>query len=261
MLHADRTRAESFGALAELYDRARPSYPAALVDALLPDGALSVLDVGCGTGIGASQFAARGCRVLGVEVDARMAALAAAKGIAVEVAPFERWEDRGRRFELLISAQAWHWVEPTAGAARAAAVLVDGGMIGAFWNLGDPPAHVRERLVPIYTRLAPQLENRSVVLGSHQGRVDQTSVGLAACGAFEPAVESWFSWTKTYDAAAWIDFLRTHSDHQTLPPATRESLLGAVAEAVESVGGSFEMAHKTVLVSARRRPRTATADP
>ena len=259
MLHANRARAESFGALAELYDRARPSYPAALVDGLLPDGARSVLDVGCGTGIAAELFAARGCCVLGVEVDARMAALARAKGVTVEVAPFERWEDRGRRFELLISAQAWHWVEPTAGAARAAAVLADGGTIGAFWNLGNPPAHVRELLAPIYARLAPELENYSVVLGSRQGRIDETAVGLAACGAFEPAVERWFSWTQGYDAAAWVAFLRTHSDHQTLPAIQRESLLGAVAAAVESIGGSFEMVNKTVLVSARRRSRTATS--
>jgi hypothetical protein len=32
MLFDERSRAESFGAVAELYDRARPSYPPALVD-------------------------------------------------------------------------------------------------------------------------------------------------------------------------------------------------------------------------------------
>lgn len=259
MLHANRTRAECFGAVAELYDRARPTYPEELVDELLRGGARNVLDAGCGTGIATALFAARGCDVLGVEVDARMAAVARAKGLAVEVASFERWEDRGRRFELLISEQAWHWVEPSTGATRAASVLADGGTIGAFWNLGDPPAHVREVLAPIYSRLAPELENYSVVLGKSHGRVAQTAAGLAACGAFEPAQETWFERTETYDAAAWVDFLRTHSDHQTLPPAQREALLDAVTDAIESIGGSFAMAVETVLVSARLRPRAATA--
>ncbi len=259
MLHANRARAESFGALAELYDRARPSYPPELVGVLLGGGARSVLDVGCGTGIAAALFAACGCDVLGVEVDPRMAAVARAKGIAVEVAPFERWEDRDRRFDLVISAQAWHWVEPTAGADRAATVLADGGTIGAFWNLGDPPEQVREVLAPIYARLAPELENYSVVHDAHRARVDETSFGIAADGTFEQAQERWFEWTKNYDAGAWVDFLRTHSDHQTLPPAQRESLLEAVAEAIESIGGSFAMAHQTVLVSARRRPRAPIA--
>src|SRR5436305_7380373 len=106
MLFEERSRAESFGAAAELYDRVRPSYPPALLDDLLSDGARTVLDVGCGTGIAAALLAAGRCDVLGVEVDERMAALARAKGITVEVAAFESWDDRGRRFDLLTCAQA-----------------------------------------------------------------------------------------------------------------------------------------------------------
>ena len=51
MLFEDRSRAESFGNVAQLYDRARPRYPPQLVEWLLSDGARRVLDVGCGTGI------------------------------------------------------------------------------------------------------------------------------------------------------------------------------------------------------------------
>ena len=72
-LHQDRSRAESFGSVAVLYDRARPSYPPALIDALTAGGAPTVLDVGCGTGIAAALLVARGCEVTGVEVDPRMA--------------------------------------------------------------------------------------------------------------------------------------------------------------------------------------------
>ena len=120
MLFEDRSRAESFGDVARCYDRARPSYPPALFDDLLADGGRTVLDVGCGTGIVAALLAARGRDVLGVEVDERMAALARAKGIEVEVAAFEGWDDRGRRFGLLTCGQAWHWIDPQAGAHKAA---------------------------------------------------------------------------------------------------------------------------------------------
>ena len=257
MLHANRMRAESFGAIAGLYDLARPSYPGELVAALLEGGARSVLDVGCGTGIAATLFAASGSEVLGVEIDERMAAVATAKGVEVEVAQFERWDDRGRRFDLVISAQAWHWVAPRAGAAHAGRVLAAGGTFGAFWNLARPPREVCEALAPVYARLAPEIESYAPASVKDRGRAADTALGLAACGAFEPAAESWFAWARSYDSAAWVDLVSTHSDHQTLPPDRRERLLAAVGDAIQAVGGAFEMRYETVLVSAQLRRQSA----
>jgi SAM-dependent methyltransferase len=252
MLFEERHRAESFGGVAELYDRARPSYPPALIEELLSDGPRQVLDVGCGTGIAGALLAMRGCEVLGVEVDERMARLARARGLEVEVAPFERWEPDGRRFELVISAQAWHWIEPQTGTAKAAAVLRERGRLGLFWNFGDPPVAVAERLAPIYSELEPQLENYSVLLGNHGARAEETMAAIGACADFGAAEVCRFSWSRTYETAAWLEFLQTHSDHQTLPPPRLERLLGTIGDALESLGGSFEMGYQTVLLSARR---------
>ncbi len=252
VLHEDRSRAESFGSVAELYDRARPSYPPALLDHLLAGGVVDVLDVGCGTGIAAALLAARGATVLGVEIDERMAALARTKEVAVEVAPFELWDDAGRQFDLVVSGQAWHWVQPRAGAVKAGRVLRPGGRIGVFWNFGDPPPEVRRRLAPVYDRLEPDLENYSVVLGNRSGRDRETVNGLVESGLFGEVTIQRFPWSRFYDTAAWIDFLQTHSDHHTLPAPRRERLLGAVAEAVDELGGSFEVAYESVLVAAPR---------
>ncbi len=252
MLFEDRGRAESFGALADLYDRARPSYPPELIAALLAGRARRVLDVGCGTGIAGALLAARGAAVLGVEVDPRMAALARAKRLEVEVARFEDWDPRGRRFDLVISAQAWHWVEPRAGAERAGAVLPAGGRLCVFWNFGDPPADVRARLAPIYARLEPGLENYSCLPGTHRARVGTTVADLGRSPGFDAPETTTFTWSKTYATADWLDHLATHSDHRALPPDRRQRLLAAVGAAIDAVGGSFELPYETVLISARR---------
>src|SRR6516165_143140 len=133
--HQYRHIAESFGIDPERYDRARPRYPDALVERIVaaspgPD----VLDVGCGTGIAARQFQAAGCRVLGVDPDPRMAGLARQNGLEVDVAAFEAWDPAGRTFDAVVSGQAWHWVDPVAGAGKAALALRPGGRLAVFWN-------------------------------------------------------------------------------------------------------------------------------
>jgi SAM-dependent methyltransferase len=253
MLFEERRRAESFGNVAELYDRARPSYPPALVDALLVDEPRAVLDIACGTGIAGALLAARGCDVLGVELDARMAELARARGLTVEVAPFEAWEPAGRSFELAICAQAWHWLQPRAALAKAAEALLSGAQLAVFWNFGDPPADVAARLRPIYAELEPELENYSVLLGHHEGRIEGALNAVSHEQSFEQVQTREFAWSRRYETAGWLDFLRTHSDHQTLPPERLRRLLDAVAQALDGLGGSFEMHYTTKLVSARRR--------
>ena len=63
-----------------------------------------------------------------LDADARMAEWARRTGVETEVATFEAWESAGREFDAVVAGQAWHWVDPVAGAAKAAQVLRPGGM-------------------------------------------------------------------------------------------------------------------------------------
>src|ERR1700733_10674404 len=113
--HQARDMAQSFGTDPERYDRARPSYPAALVERVIAARPVSdVLDVGCGTGIVARQFEAAGCSVRGVEPDARMADQARQRGLEVEVATFEGWDPAGREFGAVVAGQAGALTRPAA---------------------------------------------------------------------------------------------------------------------------------------------------
>jgi SAM-dependent methyltransferase len=131
--------------VAELYDSSRPSYPAALVDDALAfappasTGPLRVIEVGAGTGKATALFAERGATVLAIEPNAEMAALArsnlAAFGdVTVVEREFETWEPAAGRFELLVCAQAWHWIEPRVRMAKAREALVEHGAMALFWN-------------------------------------------------------------------------------------------------------------------------------
>ena len=252
-IHTDRVRAGSFGDDPERYDRTRPRYPEQLVDDLVGGERLNLLDVGCGTGIAAEAFAARGCDVLGVEPDPRMAAVAAAKGIAVEVATFEAWPARDRVFDLLISGQAWHWVDPELGYDKAASVLKPGGRLAVFWNLGRHDAAMQAALDEAYAQHAPHLLKDSVALGRMRADRDGDVASIHASEWFGEPQVSVYEWTETYTTSEWVDQLPTHSDHRTLEPSVLDALLGGVATAIDRCGGQLVLAYDTLLVTAVTR--------
>jgi SAM-dependent methyltransferase len=253
-LFQDRRRASSFGEHAEQYDRVRPAYPEELIDTLLADGPSAVLDIGCGTGITARLFAGRGCEVLGIEPDPRMAAVARRRGSVVEEGSFEQWAPAGRQFDLLVAGQAWHWVEPKAGADRAAAALRPGGRIGLFWNQSFPDPAVRQVIDEVYDRLLPDLGANAVLLGRRDDRLyDRVVDSLRDSGHFEQVEVRRFAHAVRYTTAAWLELAATHSDHRTLPPDELAGLFDALGPALDAAGGEVPVQYETTLVTGRRR--------
>jgi SAM-dependent methyltransferase len=250
--HMDRGRALSFGGVAAQYDRARPSYPAALVDVLMEWAPHAVLDVGCGTGKASRLLADRGCDVLGVEPDALMAAVARGHGVNVEEGTFEQWDARGRCFDLLVSGQAWHWVEPKAGTAKAASVLHPGGHVAVFWNRGRHDPEVATALDAVYARLAPAIAQPATELHPSLEARDERVVEFGHSGLFSAVEVRTFPWEVVYDRAGWLDFIATHSDHVVLPDAQRTALLAEIGAVIDGRGGSIRYHFSTLLVTATR---------
>ncbi|TWP48011.1 class I SAM-dependent methyltransferase [Lentzea tibetensis] len=249
--HDLRAAAESFGADPERYDRSRPRYPAAMVDAIIAvSPGRDVLDVGVGTGIAARQFQAAGCRVLGVDPDARMAEFARRGGIDVEVAAFETWQTT-RVFDLVVSGQAWHWVDPVAGAAKAAEVLRPGGQIALFWNVFQLPPDLVDACAEVHRRVMPgplaEMATRPALDG-YSMLCDRAADGLR--GAFDEPERWRFEWTCEYTKDEWLDVLPTQGGYSQLPPARLAELLAGLGDAV---GDGFTAEYTTVLVTAERR--------
>ncbi|MEO6859550.1 MAG: class I SAM-dependent methyltransferase [Solirubrobacteraceae bacterium] len=160
----DRKRL-AFGQVAELYDRARPSYPAEVMQGLVQNMALQaggpILEVGAGTGKATVQLAARGLRVIGLEPDQEMASVARRKcagleRVSIVESDFEHWPIE-ESFPALISAQAWHWIDPGLRHRKAAEAVSTGGTLAALWMF---PAWERCALREAFSRAyeaAPEL--------------------------------------------------------------------------------------------------------
>jgi len=255
--HRHRQMAESFGVDPERYDRTRPPYPDALVERIVaaspgPD----VLDVGCGTGIEARQLQAAGGKVLGVEPDARMAAFARERGVDVEVATFEDWEPAGRRFDAVVAGTAWHWVDPVAGAAKAAQVLRPGGLLAPFWHVFQVPPDVAEAMAAVYQRVVPDapfdLRLAGPTLDAYQALLTRAADAIREVGGFSDPEQWRFDWERSYTRDAWLDQLPTSGALTRLPPDQLAEVLAGVGAVIDASGGSLTVTYNTVAVAAAR---------
>jgi SAM-dependent methyltransferase len=250
----------AFDEVAELYDAARPGYPADLVTDVVAAADLTredaVLEVGCGTGQATEAFARRGVDIVAIEPGAELARiarrrLAAFPNAAVVTTAFEDWRMETGVFRLVVAAQSWHWIAAEVRFTKAARALCPGGVLAVFGHVPmPPPAPIARAFEPIFARLAPELwtepaENWYLATGPLPGLFDQS-------GRFGAVTHRRYPWSVIRTGASLTDYLRTTSPFQKLEPPRREALLCALTRSVDANGGRFEHRWETHLYMARR---------
>jgi SAM-dependent methyltransferase len=257
-----------FNEVPGLYDRVRPTYPdhmfADLVAITGMDEGSSVLEVGCGTGQATRSLAALGCAVTAVEPGGEMAALARQRlgvfpNVRVERSKFEDWGDGGRRFDVLVAASSWHWVDPSIRWRRAHDVLRPGGWMALLSHVV-----VRRPLEPeVYAETAdlheryspgnpgwghPPLEKEVRAAGEGWGVAGDPGA------LFGPTVVRWYPTVQWFDGDGFADLLRSTSLYAQLDAGVRDPLLEAIAERIRTRMGN--RAPRRYLSALRAGPRT-----
>ena len=248
-----------FGEVADLYDRARPGYPEALVDDVLECCGLPaprVLEVGAGTGKATVAFAARGLEIVALEPTAGMASVAARNvapfpAVTVEVTTFEEWRGAGVVFDVVLAAQSWHWLRPGVRSRKDHEALRAGGILALCWNL---PAWeddgVRSELDALYGRHAPALRRSRASRAADPREMSAISAELRASGRFSQATLRSYHWARHYTIEQYLDLMRTHSDHRMLAERDRRALLEGAADVLARRGGRCQIAYETRLYMA-----------
>jgi SAM-dependent methyltransferase len=229
-VHRDRRRAESFGAVAESYDRHRPRYPEDLISELVSRAGMRALDVGAGTGIASMQLLNAGAEVLAVEPDSHMARVAAAKGLRVEEAPFEQWEPAGRTFDLVVFAQSFHWVEPNSSLRKVAGLLGPGGYAALLWNRITPVAPTRQQFDAAYAGLLDEWQRPSV---DFEGGAELEAL-LDEAGFVSEHRR--YVERQHYRTEDWVDMVTTYSNVLTLEPSAQAELRARLEQCIGASG-------------------------
>jgi SAM-dependent methyltransferase len=249
-----------FDDVAELYERARPRYPDAFVDdvcrrARLTPGA-RILEIGCGPAIATTRFAERGYAMVCLEPGARLAELARERlarhpDVSVVTSTFEAWPGSAERFDLVLAAQSFHWVDEAVRFSKAAALLRPGGRLAIIANLPQRgESAVWKQLDDVYARFAGAFAAHAQASGTAtRARLDALLGEAPEFGAVEIVRHPW---TARYDTAGYLELMETQSDHRMLPADTRKQLLAGVAEALGAHGGCIDVEYEARLLLAER---------
>ncbi|HEU4367632.1 MAG TPA: class I SAM-dependent methyltransferase [Methylomirabilota bacterium] len=263
-------RAAVFDDAAVLYDEVRPGYAPAIVDAIIAGAGLPgdgrILEIGCGTGQMTLPFAMRGYSVLALEPGDALAALAGrnCRGyprVTIEPISFEAWPAEPGAFDLVLSAQAFHWIEPESGFAKTAVTLRPGGTLALVWYIDvsqDTPFWKATQ--PIYDRYLPGAPSE-LAGDSLAETIDRYRRALGRSDSFEDLRETRQASERAYTGAAYLKLLTTFSNHRALPEPDRTAFFTAIAGVVERHGGPIRRKYETILLLARRGLRTGSARP
>jgi SAM-dependent methyltransferase len=126
-----------FDTVARQYAATRPGYPPGLARFVAETAGAGpgapVLEVGCGTGQLTQTLLPFGFTLTAIDLGASMIEVARERitgdGVAFRVASFEEFEAEPASYDLVISAAAFHWIDPAVRFRQAAQLLRPGGWL------------------------------------------------------------------------------------------------------------------------------------
>jgi ubiquinone/menaquinone biosynthesis C-methylase UbiE len=225
----------SFGAVAEAYDRGRPSYPSEAVSWLVGGEAKVVLELGAGTGKLTRELVAQGHAVYATEPDAGMLELLEARvpGCSAKVAGAEEIPANDRSVDVVVAAQAFHWFDHEAALPEIARVLKPGGHLALTWNFFD-------QRIPWVRRLVATMGEQTMTSSSHEV--------IAASDLFGPVEEKTFAHWQDVNRETLVDIVASRSYVSSLDEAAREPLLDKVRALYDDYGrghDGMQLAYRT----------------
>ena len=242
-LERRRVQAASFGAVADVYERARPTYPAEAIDWLLPPGARRVVDLGAGTGKLTRGLVDRGLSVVAVEPSAgmRRELAEALPGVTLLAGTAEEIPLPAGSVDAVVAGQAWHWVDPVRAVPEVARVLAPGGQLGLVWNIRDE----RVDWVAEITRIIHTPEHS-----------DNGSLAPPVGPPFGPVERFDVEWGKPMRPQEIIEMLSSRSYIITMTEGERSAVLARVRHLLDThpaLGGAPEITMPYVTRCSRAR--------
>jgi protein-L-isoaspartate O-methyltransferase len=251
----DRTLRTTFDGAANIYD-VRPSYPEEIIEEIISLSELSkqsrILEVGAGTGQITLPFAKRGYKIVGLELGPALAEQARKNlqnypNVKIVTTAFEDWQSQ-EKFDLLLSAQAFHWIDTEVGLARAIKFLHGAGTLALVWTLDESETAFQKESTPLYGKFIPPQPNRPT---PDEG-FELYKRALTESSVFGEVAVREVNWSQTYSKEDYLELQNTYSNHRAVDEVTRAEFHQELSKLIDEYGGRVVRLYKTVLLCAER---------
>jgi SAM-dependent methyltransferase len=246
----------TFGEDAALYDRVRPTYPLGLYDDLA--GLLGypirprVLEIGCGTGQATAPMIQRGWSVKAVELSPELSRVARNNLPELEVitADFESWPLPAEKFDLVVSATAFHWIDPALRTPKSADALRPGGVLAVVstHHIAGGSERFWVDVQSCYRRFTSDADEDGLLPADG---IPKDSGEFDSSGRFGPVEFCRYEWEQTYTTAEYLELLSSYSGHRALTAEARDGLYGCVSALIDASGGAITKRYLTELAAAK----------
>jgi SAM-dependent methyltransferase len=230
--------AAGFASAADVYERARPSYPeesvAWLVERTQLGPGRTVVDVGAGTGKLTRLLVPSGARVIAVEPIREMRAKISGAEVLDGTAEALPLPDGSA--DVITVAQAFHWFDHERALPELHRVLEPGGALVLFWNMRDLDDPLQRAVEDL---LAPR---RSEVPLQQQGAWRDPLERSPLFG--EPEVAE-FRYAQLFTTDDLCDRVSSTSFVAAMTPIDREELLVRVRALAHGLDEPFPFPYKT----------------
>jgi len=250
-LRVDPVAAAGFGAAADVYERARPSYPQDAVDWLVAQTGLgegrTVVDLGAGTGKLTRLLLPTGARVVAVEPIAEMRAhIEDAEVIdgTAESMPFAAGS-----VDVVAVAQAFHWFDHDRALPEIHRVLREGGSLVLVWNMRDFDDPLQRGIEDLLEPIRDGVPGQAV--GAWREPLERSEL-------FGPAVVGRFAYEQEFTSDDLCDRVASTSFVAAMNAVDREELLVRVRALAAGLEEPFPFRYRSEVYVI---PRTSDGGP
>lgn len=253
--------ARSFDASADEHLRARSEYPSELIEHIIGTAKLEcsskLLDVGCGSGQATIAFSSRGYHVVAIDPSEQALKLLSDRStdiskIEIAHSTLEEFEAADSSFDLIICAQAFHWLDPEIASSLLNRLLRPEGHVMLFWHMQDvTPGTQQAELLTLnskyfdaFPRMNPPeyspdfLEAMSKILRNHN---EISNIQLTE-----------YPWLQSYNSSMFVSLFHSWSKYSTLPSETKEAIDLDLVDYLDSLSGDPQIRYRTCLIHGRR---------